>query len=102
MQLRMSVTTGVQTYSLHSYEIQLGTIYNSSYILGNRQWIGMTSLHLSSDKLKSLIEFMAKHEVIGSVYCWMYSVEWKKRGLPHALIWLYDKITSNEIDDLMC
>jgi hypothetical protein len=34
----------------------------------------------------------------------MYSVEWQKRGLPHAhiLIWLYNKITSNEIDDVIC
>ncbi|GFY70042.1 helitron_like_N domain-containing protein [Trichonephila inaurata madagascariensis] len=34
----------------------------------------------------------------------MYSVEWQKRGLPHAhiLIWLYNKITSDEIDDVIC
>ena len=33
----------------------------------------------------------------------MYLVEWQKRGLPHAhiLIWLQDKITSNEIDDVI-
>ena len=33
----------------------------------------------------------------------MYSVEWQKRGLPHAhiLIWLRNKITSNEIDDVI-
>ena len=33
----------------------------------------------------------------------MYSVEWQKPGLPHAhiLIWLHDKITSNEIDDVI-
>ena len=41
--------------------------------------------------------------MFGSVQCWMYSVEWQKRGLPHAhiLIWLHDKITSNEIDDVI-
>ncbi|GFW51845.1 helitron_like_N domain-containing protein [Trichonephila clavipes] len=55
-------------------------------------------------KLKSLMDFMVKHEVFGSVRCWMYSVEWQKRGLPHAhtLIWLCNKITSNEIDDVIC
>ncbi|XP_043937508.1 uncharacterized protein LOC122810098 [Protopterus annectens] len=55
-------------------------------------------------KLKSLMDFMVKHEVFGSVRCWMYSVEWQKRGLPHAhiIIWLYNKITSNEIDDVIC
>jgi len=33
----------------------------------------------------------------------MYSVEWQKRGLPHAhiLIWLQYKITSNEINDVI-
>ncbi len=31
-------------------------------------------------------------------------VEWQKRGLPHEniLIWLYGKITSNEIDNVIC
>ena len=33
----------------------------------------------------------------------MYSVEWQKRGLPHAhtLIWLHDKITFNVTDDVI-
>ncbi|GFT82258.1 ATP-dependent DNA helicase [Trichonephila clavipes] len=55
-------------------------------------------------KLKSLMDFIVKYEVFGSVRCWMYSVEWQKRGLPHAhiLIWLYNKITSDEIDDGIC
>jgi hypothetical protein len=43
-------TTGVQTYSLHSHAIQFGKIYNSSYFLGNRRWIGMTSQHVFSDR----------------------------------------------------
>ncbi|XP_039291456.1 uncharacterized protein LOC120353047 [Nilaparvata lugens] len=50
------------------------------------------------------MDFIVKLEVFGSVRCWMYSVEWQKRGLPHAhiLIWLYNKITSDEIDDVIC
>ena len=30
-------------------------------------------------------------------------MEWQKRGLPHAhiLTWLFDKISSNEIDDVI-
>ena len=53
--------------------------------------------------LKSMINYIVKLQVFGSVRCWMYSVEWQKRGLPHAyiLIWLHDKITSNEIDDVI-
>ena len=50
MQLRMLVTTGVQTYSLHSHAIQLLTLLNSSYFLGNHRWIGMTSPHVFSDR----------------------------------------------------
>ncbi len=31
--------------------------------------------------------------------CWLYLIEWQKRGLPHAhiLIWLEDKILQEEI-----
>ena len=54
-------------------------------------------------KLKSLIKFIVKLEVFGPVRCWLYSVEWQKRGLPHAhiLIWLFYKISSNEIYDVI-
>lgn len=54
-------------------------------------------------KLKSLMDFITKQHVFGKTRCWMYSVEWQKRGLPHAhiLIWLADKITPNEIDDVI-
>ena len=33
----------------------------------------------------------------------MYSVEWQKRGLPHAhiLIWLQEKVHSSQIDNLI-
>ncbi|GBP47864.1 hypothetical protein EVAR_43556_1 [Eumeta japonica] len=33
----------------------------------------------------------------------MYSVEWQKRGLPHAhiLLWLVDKIRPDEIDSII-
>jgi hypothetical protein len=33
----------------------------------------------------------------------MYSIEWQKRGLPHAhiLIWLIDKITPDKIDEVI-
>lgn len=55
-------------------------------------------------KLKSLMNFIVKHKVFGSVCCWMYSVEWQKRGFPHAhiLIWLINKIKTDQIDDVIC
>ncbi|XP_054734508.1 uncharacterized protein LOC129241988 [Anastrepha obliqua] len=54
-------------------------------------------------KLKSLMDFIVKHRVFGEVRCYMYSVEWQKRGLPHAhiLIWLVDKITPDQIDSVI-
>ncbi|XP_073979946.1 uncharacterized protein [Rhodnius prolixus] len=41
--------------------------------------------------------------VFGPTRCWMYSVEWQKRGLPHAhiLIWFVDKIRAEDIDSLI-
>jgi len=35
-------------------------------------------------KVKSLMDFIVKHHVFGETRCWMYSIEWLKRGLPHA------------------
>ncbi|XP_055845040.1 uncharacterized protein LOC129911312 [Episyrphus balteatus] len=51
-------------------------------------------------KLRSLMDFIVKHKVFGGVRCWMYSIEWQKRGLPHAhiLIWFVTKITTDQID----
>lgn len=54
-------------------------------------------------KLKSLMDFIVKHRVFGETRCWMYSVEWQKRGLPHAhiLIWLVERIRPNDIDHVI-
>ena len=41
-------------------------------------------------KLKSLMNFLIKHRVYGQVRCWMYCVEWQKRGLQHAHILVLD------------
>jgi len=62
-----------------------------------------TTARVFQQKLKSLINFIVKLKVFGSMRCWLYSVEWQKRGLPqaHILIWLHYKITSNEIDDVI-
>lgn len=45
-----------------------------------------------------------KYHVFGDVRCWMYSVEWQKRGLPHAhiLLWMVEKIRPDEIDSIIC
>lgn len=55
-------------------------------------------------KLKSMMDLIVKLEVFGPIRCWMYSIEWQKRGLPHAhiLIWCVNKIQPNQIDNIIC
>ncbi|EPB66545.1 phage tail component protein [Ancylostoma ceylanicum] len=45
-------------------------------------------------KLNKLMDKITRSQPYGETRCWMYSVEWQERGLPHAhiLIWLRDKI----------
>ncbi|XP_055542911.1 uncharacterized protein LOC129728491 [Wyeomyia smithii] len=54
-------------------------------------------------KQKSLMDFIGKQSVFGEVRCWMYSIEWQKRGLPHShtLIWLVDKVHPDQIDNII-
>lgn len=54
-------------------------------------------------KLKSLMSLILHFSLFGKTRCWLYSVEWQKRGLPHAfiLIWLIDKIQSEETDKMI-
>lgn len=49
------------------------------------------------------IEIIVKKQIFGFAVCWIYSIEWQKRGLPHShnLIWLKEKIRSNQIDDVI-
>ncbi|UYV84655.1 hypothetical protein LAZ67_X002997 [Cordylochernes scorpioides] len=56
-----------------------------------------------NQKLRALMHFIVKYSVFGASQCWMYSIEWQKRGLPHAhiLIWLIDKITPDQIDQVI-
>ncbi|CAD6227169.1 GSCOCG00011939001-RA-CDS [Cotesia congregata] len=54
-------------------------------------------------KLTKLIDLIIKNHIYGETQCWMYSIEWQKRGLPHAhiLIWLKQKILPTKIDDVI-
>ncbi|XP_054285654.1 uncharacterized protein LOC129002107 [Macrosteles quadrilineatus] len=54
-------------------------------------------------KLNCMIAVLMKGQIYGSVRCYMYSVEWQKRGLPHAhiLIWLEESIPPNRIDQVI-
>jgi hypothetical protein len=58
---------------------------------------------ITDDKLKSLTDLIVKHSVFRNTRCWLYSIEWQKRGLnrAHNFIWLEDKIRSEEIDQII-
>lgn len=75
---------------------------NISY-LDNCFRIAMTSSHVCSNKIWnqwwiSLTNIMFWGDTLLDVYHWI-----EKRGLPHAhiLIWLIEKITSNETDEVI-
>ncbi|XP_060846440.1 uncharacterized protein LOC132926117 [Rhopalosiphum padi] len=56
--------------------------------------------HLKIQKLLTLIN---KANIFGEPRCFMYTVEWQKRGLPHIhlLLWLKNKITPDQIDNVI-
>lgn len=55
-------------------------------------------------KLLVLRDLIQLHNIFGPITCWMYSVEWQKRGLPHAhmLFWLKDRLRPEQIDSVIC
>ncbi|XP_043476306.1 uncharacterized protein LOC122507576 [Leptopilina heterotoma] len=54
-------------------------------------------------KLKNLMTLLRKGEIFGKVSCFIYSIEWQKRGLPHAhiLLWLEESIRPDQVDDVI-
>ena len=42
-------------------------------------------------------------EILGKQKCYMYTIEWQKRGLAHAhfLSWLVESITPEQVDSLI-
>jgi len=54
-------------------------------------------------KLSKMIDVITKYLLFGDTHCWMYSIEWQKRGLPHAhmLVWLQQKIQATDIDKVI-
>lgn len=54
-------------------------------------------------KLIKMMNAITKTHIFGECRCWMYSIEWQKRGLLHAhiLIWLKEKIHADSIDRII-
>lgn len=55
-------------------------------------------------KVKKMMALLNKGSLFGGVRCFMYSVEWQKRGLPHIhiLLWLEQHIFPDMIDKIIC
>ncbi|XP_063912265.1 uncharacterized protein LOC135129114 [Zophobas morio] len=55
-------------------------------------------------KVKAIMSLLTKGNLFGKVCCFMYSVEWQKRGLPHIhiLLWLEQRISAVNIDNVIC
>lgn len=54
-------------------------------------------------KLRKLVELIHKKGLFGSCKGFTYTVEWQKRGLPHAhlLFWMVDRIRPDSIDSII-
>ncbi|GFQ76040.1 helitron_like_N domain-containing protein [Trichonephila clavata] len=54
-------------------------------------------------KLKILMNLITKGKIFGVVQCYMYTIEWQKRGLPHAhiLVWLQETLHAHKVDDFI-
>ena len=54
-------------------------------------------------KLKKMLDLINQGQIFGPAKCYLYTIEWQKRGLPHAhcLIWLENKIRPTDIDSII-
>ncbi|XP_061385321.1 uncharacterized protein LOC133320740 [Danaus plexippus] len=54
-------------------------------------------------KVQKLVALLTKGKIFGDMKCFMYSIEWQKRGLPHVhlLLWLTEKLRPNQIDEVI-
>lgn len=56
-----------------------------------------------NQKVKTFVAVITKGQIFGAVRCWMFTVEWQKRGLSHihVLLWLFNKIQPQQIDSVI-
>ncbi|GFY01774.1 helitron_like_N domain-containing protein [Trichonephila clavipes] len=54
-------------------------------------------------KVQKLVVVLTKGKIFGDMKCFLYSIEWKKRGLPqvHLLLWLMEKLCPNQMDEVI-
>ena len=86
---------------LHLYVTRIGM---KDKFVTTRPTINTSSYHCTYVQTKiKIFDLIVKYSVFGNTRYWVYSIEWKKRGLPHAyiLIWLEDKSRAEEIDQII-
>ncbi|GFQ71286.1 helitron_like_N domain-containing protein [Trichonephila clavata] len=49
------------------------------------------------------MNLITKAKIFGVAQCYMYTIEWQKRGLPHAhiLVWLQEALHVHKVDDFI-
>ncbi|GFQ77411.1 ATP-dependent DNA helicase [Trichonephila clavata] len=49
------------------------------------------------------MNLITKGKIFGVAQCYMYTIEWQKRGLPHAhiLVWLQETLQVHKVDDFI-
>ncbi len=98
----MSATIDLPTSLSHSPAIPTGLKLGEPSFLDRAEDHTDLETCVLNEKLKVLLKLIThgQGEVFGPVRCWMYSIEWQKRGLPHAhiLVWLMEKLRPNQID----
>jgi len=54
-------------------------------------------------KVIAMLRLLTNDSVFGEAQCYIYSMEWQKRGLPHIhiLLWLKDKLCTADIDSVI-
>ncbi|GBN36005.1 hypothetical protein AVEN_251706-1 [Araneus ventricosus] len=54
-------------------------------------------------KLIKCTDIITEIYIYGELNCWMHSMQWQKRGLPHAyiLIWLKEKLRPGHVDSVI-
>ena len=54
-------------------------------------------------KMEKMMHLLIHEKLYGPVLAHMYTIEWQKRGLPHAhiLLWLQNKVSNSNVDDII-
>lgn len=88
------------TFTYHPKWIAIESFLHYGQKPQDRHDVIATVIHL---KVKKLIDLLTKGSIFSPCRCYMFTVEWQKRGLPHmhVLLWLRDRIMPTNIDNVI-